>query len=142
VARKLGTTALGLFAHRDYLARYGTPVTLDDVGAHSIIGYDRENAFERVLRERGIPLSRDMLALRVDNDLARLNALRAGFGIGICQLGVARRDPNLVHLLPKAFRIELPLWLAMHKDLRAVRRMRLLFDHLAAEIGAYARSSQ
>jgi hypothetical protein len=30
------------------------------------------------------------------------------------------------------------MWLAMHEDLRASRRVRLLFDHLAGELGGYA----
>src|SRR5262249_2772553 len=109
---------------------------------HAIIGYDRETAFGRVLRAQGLPLSREMFALRVDDDLARLAALRAGYGIGICQVGVALRDPNLVRLLPKVFRFELPLWLAMHKALQAVHRVRLLVGHLASELSAYARRSQ
>jgi DNA-binding transcriptional LysR family regulator len=142
VARKIGSTALGLFARRDYLERHGTPATLEQVVGHAIIGFDKELAFERGLKAMGLPMSREMFALRVDNDLARLNALRSGYGIGICQVGVARRDPALVHLLPKAFRVELPLWMAMHKDLRGTRRMRLMFDYLADELGAYAATSR
>ncbi len=142
VAKKIGTTALGLFAHRDYLERHGTPHTLDDVAHHAIIGYDKEGAFERGLKAMGLPLARDLFALRVDSDWARVNALRAGFGIGVCQVGVARRNPHLVHLLPKAFHFELGLWLAMHKDLRSVRRMRLLFDHLSEHLAVYAATSR
>ncbi|MBS0472605.1 MAG: LysR family transcriptional regulator [Proteobacteria bacterium] len=142
VAKKIGTTALGLFARRDYLERYGTPQSLNDVAGHAIIGYDRETAFERGLKAMGLPLTREMFTLRVDNDQARANALRAGFGIGVCQIGVAKREPDLVHILPKAFRIELPLWLVMHKDLRNTRRMRILFDFLVDELKAYAAVSR
>jgi DNA-binding transcriptional LysR family regulator len=142
VAKKIGTTMLGLFARRDYLERYGTPRTLEECAGHALIGFDKETAFERGLKEFGLPLTREMFTLRVDNDLARINALRAGYGIGMCQIGVAKRDPDLVHLMPKAFRIELGLWLTMHKDQRNVRRMRLLFDHLDAELRAYAATSR
>jgi len=142
VAKKIGTTTLGLYARRDYLERYGAPKTLEEVAQHAIIGFDRETAFERGLMAMGLPLSRELFALRVDNDLARANALRAGFGLGVCQVGVAKRDPDLVNLLPKAFRIELPLWLVMHKDLRGIRRIRLLFDHLVQELSAYAAGSK
>jgi DNA-binding transcriptional LysR family regulator len=83
-----------------------------------------------------------MFALRCDADLAQLAALRAGYGLGVCQLGIARRDPELVQLLNGAFRYELDMWLVMHKDLRNTRRMRLLFDHLVAELTTYAASSR
>jgi DNA-binding transcriptional LysR family regulator len=142
VARKVGKTALGLFARRDYLERHGTPRTLADIAGHAIIGYDKQTAFARGLASKGLMLDREMFALRVDDDLARLSALRAGFGIGVCQIGVARRDPDLVHLLPRDFRTELGLWITMHKDLRGTRRMRLLFDHLVEELAAYAATSR
>jgi DNA-binding transcriptional LysR family regulator len=142
VAKKIGKTTLGLFARRDYLERHGAPRTLDEVAQHAVIGYDRETAFLRALQGMGLTLTRQTFALRVDDDLARLNALRAGYGIGVCQIGVARRDPELVHLLPKAFGIDLGLWIVMHKDLRGTHRMRLLFDHLADELAAYSATSR
>jgi len=142
IARKIGSITIGLFGHRDYLARSGTPQTLEDVADHAIIGFDKETAFERGLKEVGLPLAREMFSLRVDSDPARINALRVGYGLGLCQIGVARRDPDLVHLLPKAIRIDLPLWLCMHKDLKDTRRVRLLFDHLVEGLTAYAATSK
>lgn len=142
VAKKIGRIALGLFAHRRYLERHGAPKSLADVAEHAVIGFDRETAVVRALRAMGLMLTRDMFALRCDADLAQLAALRAGYGLGVCQLGIARRDPDLVQVLHGAFRYELDMWLVMHKDLRNTRRMRLLFDHLAKELAAYASSSK
>jgi hypothetical protein len=45
-------------------------------------------------------------------------------------------------VLPGAFKFEIEMWLAMHKDLRGTRRMRLLFDHLADGLGAHAAMSR
>jgi DNA-binding transcriptional LysR family regulator len=41
-------------------------------------------------------------------------------------------------LPPRIVRFRLEMWLALHEDLRASRRVRLLFDHLAEELGRYA----
>ena len=142
VAKKIGRIGLGLFAHRRYLERHGTPKSLADVAEHSLIGFDRETAVVRALRGMGLTLTPDMFALRCDADLAQLAALRAGYGLGVCQLGIAQRDPELMQVLPGAFRYELDMWLVMHKDLRNIRRMRLLFDHLAAELTTYVASSK
>jgi DNA-binding transcriptional LysR family regulator len=142
VARKIGRIALGLFAHRRYLARHGTPKSIADVAQHSVIGFDRETAALRALRQTGLSFTRDMFALRCDADLAQLAALRAGYGLGVCQLGIARRDSDLVPVLPGAFKFELDMWLVMHKDLRNTRRMRLLFDFLVQELTAYAATSK
>ena len=48
-----------------------------------------------------LPITRNDFALRTDSDLAHLAAVRAGFGIGFVQHGIARRDRNLVAILPK-----------------------------------------
>lgn len=138
VAKKIGRIGLGLHAHRRYLEKHGTPQSLDDLAGHAIIGFDKETAAVRSLRGLGLALSREMFALRTDADMAQLAALRAGFGLTIVQYGIARRDPELVPVLPNAFKFELEMWLAMHKDLRGTRRMRLLFDHLAEGLSAYA----
>jgi DNA-binding transcriptional LysR family regulator len=142
VARKIGRIGLGLFAHRRYLEQHGAPQSLSDVEGHAIIGFDHENPFIHSLRRAGLALKRDMFALRTDGDIAQFNALRAGFGIGVCHIGIARRDPDLVQLLPKSFGFELETWLVMHKDLRDVRRVRLLFDHLVEELGRYVATSR
>lgn len=137
VARRIGAIPLGLHAHRSYLKTYGRPRTLADLQQHALIGFDRETPALRALRSR-LPFSREDFALRTDNDLAQLAAIRAGFGIGVCQCPIARRDRQLVHLLPDEFALELDTWLVMHEDLRTSRRVRLLYDHLAQALGAYA----
>jgi DNA-binding transcriptional LysR family regulator len=71
------------------------PKTFADLRAHSLIGFDHENAFIRAMRKKTLPFERGMFSLRTDSDLAQLAAIRAGFGIGICQVGLARRDASL-----------------------------------------------
>ena len=80
---------------------------------------------------------RARFALRANSDLAQLNAIRAGFGIGVCQVRLAARDQTLVRVLPDAFAPILDTWLAMHEDLRTSRRCRVVFDALAAGLGRY-----
>jgi DNA-binding transcriptional LysR family regulator len=82
-----------------------------------------------------------LFAFRCDNDLAQLAALRAGFGIGICQSGIARRDPNLLPLFSRRFKVELEIWIVMHNDLRRNARMRALFDYLAVRLAQFALQS-
>jgi DNA-binding transcriptional LysR family regulator len=79
----------------------------------------------------GVPITRDMFAFRCDSEVAQLAALSAGFGIGASQLGIARRDKNLVPVLHSELIFPMEVWLAMHRDLRSSRRIRLMFDQLA-----------
>lgn len=138
VARRIGPVPISLYAHRDYIARRGMPTNLEELTAHSFIGFDADPWFAKVLAAQAAPgVTRDFFSLRTDSDMAQLEALRAGYGIGGCQDALARRDPNLVAVMPGALNLALDCWVVMHEDLRASRRVRLLFDHLAAELTAY-----
>jgi len=130
VARKVGVFEFGFYATPDYLERFGVPRVFDDLNDHTVIGYDRREISVPGGLDIGRPITRDIFALRTDNDVAQLAALKAGFGIGVCQHRVGRRA-GLVHVLPGTFSFELETWIAMHENLKGVRRMRLMFDHLA-----------
>ena len=140
VARRLGSTPIGLFAHRDYLARRGTPRGLADLAGHSLIGFDRDDSAFRSVGGTPPPFLPEWFRFRCDSDLAQIAAIRAGVGIGGCQEGIARRTPELVAVLPGAVRFGLDVWLAMHEDLKPSRRVRLLYDWLAAALTAYLRA--
>lgn len=138
VARRLGSVALGFHARRDYLATRGTPTTWAAMEGHDLIGYDRETpAIRAMLKRSGWPLSASF-AIRVDSTVAQLALIRAGAGIGICQVPLGRRDPALVRLLPD-WSLDLPVWLAMHEDLKSSPRCRAMFDGLAEGLSGYLR---
>jgi len=138
IAKRSGTLQIGLYAHRRYLARHGTPRTVGDLARHALIGFDRDPSAFRSLGSSGLPVTRDIFALRTDHDQAQLNALRAGFGIGGCQAGIAARERDLVPVLPHDIGFRLEMWLVMHEALRANRRVRLLYEHLDGALRAYA----
>ncbi len=139
VARRIGRSPIGLYAHRDYLARCGTPRTLADLANHCVIGFDRDDRSFRAVGGGLQPFTRENFGFRCDSDLAQLAALRAGVGVAGCQAAIARRDEALVPVLPGALRYALEVWLVMHEDAKATRRVRLAFDHLALGLTDYLR---
>ncbi|WP_455776066.1 LysR substrate-binding domain-containing protein, partial [Burkholderia stabilis] len=138
VARRIGEIEVGLFARDDYVARNGTPSTTDELARHALIGFDTVTPFIRSAG-RGMPLwKRDAFALRTDSNLAQLAMIRAGYGVGFCQTGLAKRDARLVRLLPEQLAMMLETWVVMHEDLRTSPRCRAVFDALADGLRAYA----
>jgi DNA-binding transcriptional LysR family regulator len=138
LAKRVGKLPLQFHAHRRYLERFGYPERLEDLANHTIIGFDRIRPSAVLMNALAAPVSRELFAFRCDHDLAQLSALRAGFGIGICQTGIARRDPDLLPLLAKQFKFDMEVWIVMHNDLKRISRMRLMFDHLSANLAQYA----
>ncbi|APA67114.1 LysR family transcriptional regulator [Janthinobacterium sp. 1_2014MBL_MicDiv] len=137
LARKVGDIELGLHAHADYLARRGAPLDLADLARHAVIGYDEASPFVRNAGAVFKDFSREHFAWRCDSDLAQLALIRAGAGIGVCQAGLAARDPALRRVLPQAFALPMETWVTMHEDLRGSLRCRATFDALVEGLLAY-----
>ena len=137
IVRRIGGIPLGLHAHRRYLDKHGCPEKLEDIRHHRTIGFDRESAYVRTLRKR-VPLM-DLLnpSFRSDSNLAQMAAIRAGFGIGVCQVALAKRDPDLQRVLEDAFELPLETFVVMHENLKTTPRCRVAFDALVEGLLAY-----
>jgi DNA-binding transcriptional LysR family regulator len=140
IAQRIGAIPLGFHATSAYLAARGTPRTLDEARAHVLIGVEHDTPVLRALQARGLPIARDDFAFRSDNDLAQLAAIRAGIGIGVCQVPLAARD-GLVRVLPDALAFDIETWVVCHEDLRGVARVRAVFDALVAGLRDYVGAS-
>ncbi|WP_279358218.1 LysR family transcriptional regulator [Methylobacterium indicum] len=136
VARRVGIIGLGLYGHRRYLAARGRPERPADLDRHSVIGFDAETPFLRGMMRQAPALAAARFAWRSDSTLAQLAAVRAGFGLGACHTALAARDPDLIRVVPEIV-WELPTFVAMHEDLRSLRRCRVTFDALAEGMAAY-----
>jgi DNA-binding transcriptional LysR family regulator len=141
LARRIGEVRIGFFARRDYLEQFGAPESIEDLRRHTVVGFDRGQVIPAARAAVNFEITPDLFGLRTDSDSAQIAALRAGFGVGALQEPLAARDPDLVPVLKGQVSFALEVWVVMHEDLRADRRVRLLFDHLVESITAYLRSA-
>ena len=61
----------------------------------------------------------------------QFEALRAGLGLGVVHDYIARRFPDLTHVLPER-RAMRTYWLVTHEDARGLGRIRAVCEHLIA----------
>ncbi|MGE0502377.1 MAG: LysR family transcriptional regulator [Rhizobiaceae bacterium] len=138
VARKIADLALTACAATTYLDRRGRPARAEDLAAHDLVGYDRDPALIQGYAAFGVAVDRHAFRFRTDNQIVFWEAVRAGVGIGFGQSALVARDPLIEPLLPDLPLPKLPMWLAMHRDVRTSARIRLVADFLAAELKTYA----
>lgn len=136
VARRIGKVTLGAYAHRDYLRRYGTPTQPPELFTHALIGYDRVDTIIRGFAAMGHVIGPEQFILRTDDLIAYWEALRAGVGIGFFADYMARTDNNVVPILPMLTIAPIPMWLAVHREIRTSPRIRAVFDFLGEAIPA------
>lgn len=135
IAKKIGDMALGAYAHRNYLLRRGNLRKPEDLLQHDLIGSDTDTAILKGFERLGYPVKREIFALRSDDFIVQWEAIRAGFGIGFVASYLARTEADVVHVLPDILKIpSLPMWLAVHREIRTNRHIRAVFDFLAQSL--------
>jgi len=138
VARKVTDIALCLAAATTYLERHGRPRSPADLPGHRLIGFDRSDEIVRGFAGFGVSVSRSAFRLRTENQIVLWQAVRAGIGVGIGQQPLAERDPAIEIVLSGLTLPVLPVWLAMHRDVRTGIRIRRVADFLYEELKRYS----
>ena len=131
VARRIGQVTVAACAHRHYLVRSGVPRVPADLLQHELIGNDRVQDISRGFAAMGHPVDAEQFALRTDDLMAYWAAVRAGLGIGFVAAFLLRDDPDVVAVLPEMPLPAVPVWLAVHREIRTSRRIRTVIDFLA-----------
>lgn len=132
VAQKIGDVAMGAFAHRSYLAQHRPIVQPLDLLDHALIGFDTDPTIRDGFKAAGFEVGKEAFALRSDDLLVQWHAVRAGLGIGFMADFTARQDADVLPVLPGMLPIPpLPMWLAVHREIRTSQRIRSVYDFLA-----------
>jgi DNA-binding transcriptional LysR family regulator len=138
VARKIANLRLVCCAATSYLDRRGRPEMETDLQYHDLVGYDRAGEIIEGFAQFGVVVDRHAFRFRTDSQVALWEAVRAGNGIGFAQGSLAMRDPGVEIVLPDLRLPALPMWIAMHHDVRHSPRIRRVADFLFGELKAYS----
>ncbi|RUV38273.1 LysR family transcriptional regulator [Mesorhizobium sp. M7A.F.Ca.MR.148.00.0.0] len=138
MARRVCDIELCACAAKSYLDRRGRPLKPADLVDHDLVGFDRGDEIIRGFTQHGVPVTRSSFRFRADNQIVLWEAVRAGNGIGLGQEPLADRDPLIEKVLPDLPLPVLPVWLAMHRDVRTSVRIRRVVDFLHEELKRYS----
>ena len=127
VARQIPGGRLGVFAHRDYVARAGSPQCPADIAKFDLVGAGDQRSSLAGFEALGLSPEASSFAFRIDTPLGQMRAVRGGLGLGVGLLSTAARDPDLVRVLPE-IGADLTTWVSVHEDQRDVPRVRAVFD--------------
>ena len=136
IARRVGKVTLRACAHQDYLRRRGVPRQPSDLLAHDLIGGDRNDDTLKGFAAQGLVVGREQFAFRADDLIVVWQAVRAGLGVGFVSEYLIRSDTAVIPVLPKLKIEPLPVWLAVHKEIRTSKRIRAVYDFLADALPA------
>lgn len=135
IARRAGAFRVGAFAHRDYLERFDGELELAHRDRYDWLGLDRSDLYLRGFHKAGINIDRQFFAVRCDDQVTLWQLVLAGAGIGFGTLFLARKSPQLCHVLPELDIPSMPVWVTSHSELRGSTRIRIVFDALSTGLG-------
>lgn len=130
VTRQLGGIEIAVCAATSYLERHGRPRTVEDLQAHTLVGYDQSELILRGMQQMGIPASRDWFPVRCDDQNAYWQLVRAGCGIGFSQRILIDSAPEVEGLDLGIPIPSLPVWLAAPQATRRTPRVSVVWEAL------------
>ena len=133
-ARKIADAEARLYASPSYLAFLGNPTTPSDINRAEFINIDPTGMFTKVLNQIGFDLGAENFPILTESYHVMWELVRSGAGIGVVDSLIGDRDPLVQRVLPNLEPIVFPIWLVAHRDLATSRRIRRVFDFLAAEL--------
>ena len=142
IRKRLMSVKMRLYASPDYLDRFGTPRTLEDLEAHRLICQNpRTNQVTA-----GLQLVQELMTydihgtLTVNNYFGVLQAVISNLGIGVLPDYIIEDFPSVVRVLPEIESNEVPVFLAYPEELRASKRIAAFRDFVQEEIVAHRTS--
>ena len=136
VVRHVADMAFGLYASRSYLDHRGAPNFDDGCAGHTVIALQQDLALVPEAKRLAQVATQATVALRSNSRAVQLHAARTGYGIAFLPCYLAADVEELVEVSAPGGRVVRGLWLGVHRDMRQVRRIRLVLDHLTKELKA------
>ncbi|MCB1394888.1 MAG: LysR family transcriptional regulator [Rhodobacter sp.] len=134
VARLVREGAGGIYAAQSFLRRHGRPRVPADLETLPFVGMASPERMAEELARIGLPVPPRNFVLTCENMAVACEMVRQGLGVGVMSDDIASHMPEVERLLPDLPPIPVPLWLVTHRELRTSRRIRVVFDHLAAAL--------
>ena len=129
IAHKLTDYTLGLYASREYLEKFPTPQTVNDLRQHDLIGYISDFIYAEELRylteiSDDLTPSISSSSINVQRELTR-----AGLGVSVLPNFIGSMDEQLIPVMP-SIQIKRSFWIVVHRDLAKVARVRAVIEWL------------
>jgi len=132
VCTKLCDYHLKLYATRPYLESHPPIASTEDLRGHDFIGYVDELLFSTELDYMSRIAPADRVVFRSTGVIAQYTAALQGGALAVLPCFLAAQDRRLLPVLEQDVLVTKSFWIYCHEDLRRLRRVQEIWEHLAA----------
>lgn len=133
VTRKLTDYSLGIYGAAAYFEEHGRPQCAEELHQHRLVGYVEDYAYSSALGYVRDLYNGAATAFECASAVGQLEAIRSGMGLGVVHDYIARKLPDLEHVLPER-RAGRSYWIVIHEDMRDLGRIKAVYQHLIESI--------
>lgn len=134
VARKVRQDRGYLYATSSYLKSIGSPDTLADLSAAEFVAFDDGDVFMNALNALGLDLGPQNFPWVSACQQVQWALVTQGSGIGVMMAAIGDADCRVERVCPELISFPVDTWLTSHREVRTSRRVRVVFDFLAAAL--------
>ena len=134
IAKRIGETHGRLFASPAFLEENGNPQTAAALSKLDFIAFDNADASITALNNIGLNLTRKNFRITTASSTAMFEYARAGLGVCMNTTDTGALFDDLIDAGPFLPSIPVEIWLTTHRELHTSRRIRLVYDTLAASL--------
>ena len=135
IVKKLKTIPARLYATRDYLESVGSPTTPQECSSCDFLGFDQSLRLVEALNALGFNLTLKNFPIVTENHLVHWQLVKHSVAIGVMPENVGDKDPEVVRVFDDTEPFPIDIWLVAHRELRTNKRVKMVFDFLAEELG-------
>ena len=139
IVKKVRDDKAHMYASESYLRALGEPKSLDDLTQADFLGFANNDVLIKALNALGLPISKRNFPIICDNHIVQWQFVKHGAGIGLITESIGEPEPLVRRVLPAMAPINIPMWLATHRELNTSIRVRTVFDFLAVELSRGSR---
>lgn len=138
-ARKVYSGMAHLYAARSYIERHKGPLDKLSLSEADYVEFEDNQSFRAALNAFGIEVSAENFVAMSSSHVIQWEMTKAGVGLIAMPEAVAAREPLVERVAPDLPGLPFELWLVAHRELKASRRIRVVYDFIAEEMAAIAR---
>ena len=131
VSWKLSDYVIQLYGSKEYFTKNKMIDNLENLTGHKFISYVDDLVDYPELNYLHDSFNNIKILFRSNNLQAQLNAVKEGIGIAFLHNFIAKKEKNLIPILPKKIKITREYWIVIHEDLINIKRIRVVVDFIS-----------
>ena len=134
ISKKIKDVDAPFYATKQYIDRIAPVSDKDLIRRAQFIAIGNKTTFLKQMNERGYSLTEDNAHLESESHIVHWEMTKNGLGVGVVPENIGDQEPSVQRVLNDIKPISFPIWLTSHRELKASKRIRFVFDLLDQEL--------